>query len=496
VLKDILALSKDTVFGKEHHFDKIDTVESYRDSVKVTSWSEMEPYVEKMKRGSTDVLFPSKAPYFVCTSGTSGDIKMMPESNMAKKVKSITTSLRIEAILKESPKVSKSKILPLVNHAIEGYTVDDTPYGSASGIALLTASQKVKEIVAFPTEITELDYKEDIDYFTMRFAMEEDVGIIFANNALRVLQLIKSGEKHFDKIVENIEQGSVDGIENIPEDIKKAFQKRVKPNPKRAQFLRDIREKGRDVVPESYWPNFGVVSCWLGGSVGRYVAQLKPYLSENITFFDIGYGATEGKFNIPISPNTPSGLLTTYSAFYEFRLVGGDDFLMAHELEVGESYELFVTTYAGLYRYPMGDIIKVNDFVGTTPMIAFDRKAGDTLNICGEKISATTFMPLIQKLIGDGLVHWNVYADDFCYHFQIEHNNKDISEEQIAKELDEILMKNIITYGVFRNQNLMHSPLVSFMKSGWSEALYRKKAGENRSIAQVKLPIVVEKPNG
>ncbi len=110
--------------------------------------------------------------------------------------------------------------------------------------------------------------------------------------------------------------------------------------------------------------------------MGRYVEQAKSFFSGNVIFFDVGYGATEGKFNIPLAPDDPTGILTTYGAFYEFKPLDGDSFLLAHETKRDESYELFVTTYSGLYRYPMHDIVKVTDFEGTTPKIVFERKNG------------------------------------------------------------------------------------------------------------------------
>ncbi len=495
VLIDILSFAKDTVFGKKHKFNKIENVKQFRENIHITEWNDIEPYIDRIINNEKDVLFPGLPPYFVCTSGTTGSIKKIPESDWGKKVKSLTTSIKVEAILKYAPEIKTSKILPLVNHAVEGYTKYNVPYGSASGISLATASDNIKKTVALPIEILDLGYEEDMDYLIMRFALEEDnVGIIFANNALRVAQVLSSAQKNFDKIINDIARGTVEGMEHFPEDIQNSLKEKLKPNPERAKFLRKIKESKKPIIPESYWPNFRVVSCWLSGSVGRYVEQAKPFFSDKVIFFDIGYGATEGKFNIPLEPSNPSGILTTYSAFFEFKPLDKNDFVMAHETKAGERYELFVTTYSGLYRYPMHDIVKVTGFEKTTPKIVFEQKSKDILNLCGEKVAAITLVPLVKNVIGEGLVHWNVFPDkkNSCYHFKIEHNNSMLDEKEVAEKLEKLLMDNTHIYSIFRTQGMLNPCKVSFMQKGWSQKLISQKIKNNQTTAQVKLPLVVD----
>lgn len=64
-LRDILTISRDTVYGKEHHFDRIlsattaeDLFRLYRLYVPVNnSFETLRPYVERHKNGEEDVLF-------------------------------------------------------------------------------------------------------------------------------------------------------------------------------------------------------------------------------------------------------------------------------------------------------------------------------------------------------------------------------------------------------------------------------------------------------
>ena len=71
-LRDILNISRDTIYGKEHHFDVIlsatnadDLFRLYRQYVPVNnSFETLRPYVERHKQGEENVLFPGKPDMF------------------------------------------------------------------------------------------------------------------------------------------------------------------------------------------------------------------------------------------------------------------------------------------------------------------------------------------------------------------------------------------------------------------------------------------------
>ena len=44
------------------------------------------------------------------------------------------------------------------------------------------------------------------------------------------------------------------------------------------------------------------------------------------------------------------------------------------DVEVGKEYELVITTYAGLYHYCVGDIVRVTGFHNSAPQFHFGRK--------------------------------------------------------------------------------------------------------------------------
>ena len=205
VLLDILRTNADSERGRSYGFSTIDDSERFRKTVKPTTWHDIAADAERLKHGEGDLLFPGKPPYFICTSGTTGNIKIVPESEPGRALKTLTGRLRIEAIARHLPQMMQGKLLPLVNRAVIGYTEAGIPYGSASGIALATTSETIMKMVAFPMATLDIDYCDTMDYILMRFAVAEDVRAIFGNNAGRIAQLIHLAETKADLLIDDIE---------------------------------------------------------------------------------------------------------------------------------------------------------------------------------------------------------------------------------------------------------------------------------------------------
>ncbi len=69
---------------------------------------------------------------------------------------------------------------------------------------------------------------------------------------------------------------------------------------------------------------------------------------------------------------------------------GGEEItlaLRAHELEVGCEYFVLLTTSAGLYRYQLGDLVRVVGRVNAAPLIEFLNKGEHTCSLAGEKLT-------------------------------------------------------------------------------------------------------------
>lgn len=509
LLMQILSSNAQCEYGREHHFDQIKTIEEYRRYVPVCSWKGVEPDTERLATGAKDILFSGEVKQFLTTSGSTGKAKYIPESHMSEVARSLVLRLR---------QIYDAMAVPRLLQLMEGGGGDSVPgrlltlanvqnnqVKTPAGIPVAYASgQTMKQsgldrFLAFPPAIYAVSDASVKDYLIMRFAIEHpDILVISGNNASRLTALVRFAEVHKEEILLDIERGSIDYAGAIEETIREKLSPLLRPNPERASQLRLLISEGKPFIPATYWPDLALALFWLSASVGFFVKEARLLLPTNTQLMDVGYGASEAKFNIPIAPEDPAGLLSIVSTFFEFLPIEGGEPLMAHELEINKQYELVITTWGGLYRYNMEDIVVCHGFVGTTPKIEFITKSIEVLNICDEKIYPNEIVPCAADALakqGAALRQMQIYADStartyLCF-VEVEGNPSNVNLPAFTQDFHSILHGKSLTYSIFTDAKVLNPLQVTLMKTGWQTSLIQAKLKEGRSLTQIKLPVVI-----
>ena len=132
------------------------------------------------------------------------------------------------------------------------------------------------------------------------------------------------------------------------------------------------------------WPALEVVSCWDQAASRNYAQALRSML-PGVAIQGKGLLATEGVVTIPLMEHVMP-VLAVESGFFELQDKDGAC-CMACDGRVGEEYALLMTTEGGLYRYAIGDRVRVHGYAGETPMLEFLGRDGLVSDLCGEKLS-------------------------------------------------------------------------------------------------------------
>ena len=307
------------------------------------------------------------------------------------------------------------------------------------------------------------------------------------------------GEKA-EELINDLRNGTITKRLNLSDEDRKYYESQMEAFPKRANFLEELLKKGKDqFIPKNYWPYVMLTKFWLGGSVGPNSETSRKYLDEKTIFFDVGYGASEGKFTIPTKPDTPEGILSIFGGFYEFKDLENGQILTADKVELNKEYELIITTYGGLYRYELHDIIEIIGFTGTTPNLIFKTKSGEILNISQEKIPAIEVVNKIKDGLNLSFKQVQIFEnhDEKNYEIYIElEKETQINANELASKLNEILIESFELYELYNRMGLMTPLKVILMKNGWIESLYAMKSKGNVPKSQIKLPLIItEKPD-
>ena len=179
-LRDILTISRDTVYGREHHFDRIlsatsadDLFRLYRLYVPVNdSFETLRPYVERHKQGETDILFPGKPDMYATTSGTTSEPKWIPMTHKyLKDVYGKMSHIWTWNFVKHRNRIFGGHIFTTVGKECEGYAPDGTLFGSVSGVLVRDIPPIIKKHYTAPASVMSIPDYAARNYTLMRLAL-------------------------------------------------------------------------------------------------------------------------------------------------------------------------------------------------------------------------------------------------------------------------------------------------------------------------------------
>lgn len=498
VLLDILRRGAETEFGRAHGFDAIRSVADFRRQVPVADWSAFAALAERLETGERDLLFPGQPTHFIATSGTTGQFKKIPESAAGDLAKSLVSRARTALLTTLAPGLLDGFFIPLSNGAVVGETAGGIPFGFASGLSLAKLPAEILSRLAFPPAVLEAQDAGTLDYLIMRYAVAQPrVRLLVGNNPGRMTALLETADRRREELIADIALGTLSPDLVLDPGLRQTLAGGLSPDPERAAALRAmLAERGR-LEPRDYWPDLAMVSCWLGGSIGRYLEGLTPWLPAGVVFTDCGYGASEGKFNIPLKTGTPAAPLALFGYFFEFQPLAGGEPLLAHQLVDGGEYGLIVTSYSGLYRYDLHDIVRVEGFTGGNPDIRFVSKTRDVANVAGEKLAGSVISDVLRQVFAARQLRWRhfcVVADAATHRYDlcVEPDGELAPDAGWLAAADQALIEQISGYRLLRGQGLIRPPRLVVMRGGWLDRLYAAQVRPGVTTSQVKLPLVCD----
>ena len=440
-LHSILSENKNTLFGSDHKFQDIKTVEDFQRLVPVQTYESLAPYIEKHVNGVENALVVGKPWSYATTSGTTGKPKYIPITERAKKSSHQAVSrLWAYTVSKERPESFSGKILAITSPAEEGKTPDGTIYGSTSGQLLQGMSKAIKQKYVLPYEVLTIEDYDSKYYCILILGMQSDVSFISTANPSTLTLLAKKGNELKDKLIQDIRNGTLSNDLKIEENIRKIIEKKLKANPQVADQLdHDYKNDPENKLrPKHYWPNLVTIACWTGGNSNSFLRSMKESYGD-VTIKDLGYLASEIRGTVPLSYKDSAGVLTITENFFEFVALDDIDsekptYLTCDQLKDKERYYIFFTTRSGLYRYHINDIVEVKGYENNTPKIIFIQKGKGVTNITGEKLYEQQLMSAIKTAEEGTGINTSYYMalakyQESKYELYTEFADKDLSKD-------------------------------------------------------------------
>lgn len=424
-----------TRFGLEHGFSSIKTIEDFKKAVPVRNYEAFKPYIDLLRDGEQNILWPSRLKWFAKSSGTTDNrSKYIPVSKEALEechYKGGKDLLAMYYHQKPNARLYAGKTLALGGSSRinsfneEGYT------GDLSAIIIKNLPAWV-ELRRLPSkDVALMDNWEEKIEMMAQSAMNEDVSII-------------AGVPSWTMVL-----------------------------------LKRIMElKGTDSISE-IWPN---LELYMHGGVSfkPYREQFRKMIPSPEMNYAETYNASEGFFGLQDDLNSDDLLLMLdYGIFYEFMPMteygkANPKTVQLQDVEIGQNYALVISTNAGLWRYLIGDTVR---FTSKFPFkIQVSGRTKQYINAFGEELMVEN----AEQAIEFASAKCNALVSDFtaapvfmnegesgAHEWLIEFEQPPADVEEFTNNLDACLREINSDYDAKRGFDfILKRPVVRALKKG------------------------------
>ena len=347
-----------TEYGRQHGFEHIHSLDEFRRYIPLTTYDDYTTYIERIAEGERNVL----TAYFTELLSTSGGYKKLPQSRWSVQNCYDYCFCTGFYLAGQQGLLTDGLTLNLVDNSFEqlpsGMTV-----GSLLGRLLTKREVDNDHVYVIPLDVANSPNRTDILYLQALFALKQRyISLAICEHYDYMLELLRYIEKHWPRLANDIECGNP----------------YIQPDPERADDIRNIMDPhhiGTKMV-EQLWPG---LRCFMVNDVDHLSASfelLRTYCGGKVHFIFTGIGSPEGTVSTALNLDDPQTVLVPDSVFYEFKPKEAQSYsqlLTLDQLEMGQSYELVVTTLSGLYRYKTQKTLLVVGRYHDTPTVIIDK---------------------------------------------------------------------------------------------------------------------------
>ncbi|TXG55296.1 hypothetical protein EZV62_020552 [Acer yangbiense] len=440
VLAEILSRSANVEYLKRHGLDGRIDRDTFKQVMPVVVYEDLKPDIDRIANGDTSpILCSQPISEFLTSSGTSGgERKLMPTIEEELVRRSLLYSLLMPVINQFVPNLDKGKGMYFLFIKSEAKTP-----GGLVARPVLTSYYKSSHFKNRPydpytnytspneTILCQDSYQSMYSQLLCGLYQNSEVlrvGAVFASGFIRAIQFL---EKHWPFLCNDIRTGTLNPQITDP-SVREAVLRILKPNPELASFVEAEckKESWRGIITR-LWPNTKYVEVIVTGTMSQYIPTLDFY-SNALPLVCTMYASSECYFGLNLNPlckpSEVSYTLIPTMAYFEFLPVNRrpksvneklDDQQLVDlvDVKLGQEYELVVTTYAGLYRYRVGDILKVAGFKNKAPQFNFVCRKNVALSIDSDKTDEVELQNAVKNAANHlspfdaTLVEYTSYAD-------------------------------------------------------------------------------------
>lgn len=444
----LLDIAGATEFGTKYRFDTIKEYSVFADQVPIHFYSDLLPYIQKMKEGHEDVLWPGKVDKFAVSAGTTGEGKHLPLSR--DRLGSDGAYMKEVALsyFRQRPNLFRilGKHLSLPGSIEQQGSIQ---IGEVSGFSALNSPAWLRPFqLADPESLTKMGFQQKFDLL-LKKALNANIKVITA----------------------------------VPSWILTLFQQA-------------LSESGAHDI-EEIWPNLNLLVCG-GVKLSNYRPHFEKLMGNLNPDFIETYGASEGY--VAYSDNLDRDdlkLVTDNGIFFEFikdplpekDALSIQDAVPIWQVEKKVPYAVIVSTNAGLWRYALRDVIEFTSL--EPPRIVVKGRINEMLDDYGEGL----YIYEAEEALSEALSEMNLKKSAFTiapllpdeteipyHHWLVQFSNPIHTDtlKRLAQKIDEKLKKMNRHYAIRRESGTLALPKIDSISqqdiNRWLDACDKIKA--------------------
>lgn len=440
VFKKLIKEAKNTQFGKDHHFEQIQSHADFVQNVPIRDYEGLKSYVDRVVNGEENVLWKGKPLYFAKTSGTTSGAKYIPLTK-----ESMPTHIQ----------ASRNAILHYIHETGNADFVDGKMI-FLQGSPILTEKNGIK-----------LGRLSGIAAHFVPGYLQKNRMPSWETNC------IEDWETKVNAIVEETIKEDMRVISGIPSWVQMYFEK--------------LQQKAQKPVGELF-KNFNLF-IYGGVNFEPYRAKFENLIGRRVDSIEL-FPASEGFFAYQDSQKEKGMLLLLNSGiFYEF--IKSEEFFTENpkrytigEVELGVNYVLIISTNAGLWGYNIGDTIQ---FTSLKPYrVIVSGRIKHYISAFGEHVIGKEVESALQEAIQGTNIRINEFTvapqitpkEGLPYHeWFIEFENEPEDEVVFAEAIDQAMRKQNIYYDDLIVGNVLRKVVITKVaKNGFQD--YMKSIGK------------------
>lgn len=387
-------------YGRRYGFAEVRSADDFRRRVPLVEYAELSGAVDRMAAGDQDLLTSERVVAFFKTSGSSSRPRLIPVTRSLMLEKGRAFGIFWHLVYRDHPTLEGGRWIANFGDYVENER-------TAGGLKVLSETSfwnqrmqgfQPRDRWPIPPALRTVA-EADLRYFAAaRFALQGRLHGIMSLNPSTLHVFARTLDEHYEALVAGLGCGDLGYPGEVPDDVQRRLGPYLESAPERARELRrSVRglaspgELQRRLPWRQLWPDLELVICWQSQGVRPYLRLLRTAV-RSTALRDYITQASECIVAIPTRDGVSGGILAATSHFFEFIPQSQLDAdqpttLLADELCEGEVYELAVTTGGGLYRYRLGDCLRVMGFERGVPWVEFLYRKGSTSSMTGEKLT-------------------------------------------------------------------------------------------------------------